>query len=277
MGQMNNQNWEVMSNRLKAGILCRNENTVNCGWPYKFIALAAEPQARAAVRLTPARPPAAAPTKRVVVMSVGLKFLSRWFTHGCRTRGPDSASAVVAQEAAGPSRGRGKGAAVDEALLVDTVHHMLHAGRRPTGGRILLYDARGFHGQHPSTFHLGTFPPNMEAIVHHGDFSPLWIRIMLQVRAAVIEEDPAQPLTIVLYCKSGKHRSVALAWLTYCALLQLNYKAELWHAMRGYWELGSCNECQHCRQNDDQKKYDVDLLLGNTAVEMLPPTQAASG
>ena len=61
--------------------------------------------------------------------------------------------------------------------------------------------------------------------------------------------------------KSGKRRSVALAWLLTQYLRQRNYSADLWHPMREYWHIGSCRECVQCNKDSIEKFKLVQTLL----------------
>ena len=61
--------------------------------------------------------------------------------------------------------------------------------------------------------------------------------------------------------KSGKRRSVALAWLLTQYLRQLNYSVHLWHPMREYWHIGSCRECDQCSKDPIDKLKLAQTLL----------------
>ena len=69
------------------------------------------------------------------------------------------------------------------------------------------------------------------------------------------------PIDVVFYFKSGKRRSVGLAWLLTQYLRKLNYSADLWHAMREYWHIGSCRECALCALDSPEKQRLVQKLL----------------
>ena len=44
--------------------------------------------------------------------------------------------------------------------------------------------------------------------------------------------DPAHPIIVAFYCKSGKHRSVGLAWALTTLLRERGWVVELRHTMR---------------------------------------------
>ena len=69
------------------------------------------------------------------------------------------------------------------------------------------------------------------------------------------------PINVVLYCKSGRHWSVALAWLLTQYLRKLNYNFDLWHSMREYWHIGSCRACDLCDRGLPGKLRLVQTLL----------------
>ena len=74
------------------------------------------------------------------------------------------------------------------------------------------------------------------------------------LRDALLRTDPAHPAIVAFYCKSGKHRSVGLAWaLTKFLRQEPSWNVELWHTMREYWHLGSCRECAECATDTPEK------------------------
>ena len=69
------------------------------------------------------------------------------------------------------------------------------------------------------------------------------------------------PINVVLYCKWGKRRSVALARLLTQYLHKLNYSVDLWHSMREYWRIGSCRERDLCCRGSPDNLRFVQTLL----------------
>ncbi len=78
---------------------------------------------------------------------------------------------------------------------------------------------------------------------------------MMRLRDEVLNGDPMRPVIVAFYCKSGKHRSVGLAWTLNKILLRQEpaWNVELWHTMREYWHLGSCRECAECARETPSK------------------------
>ena len=68
--------------------------------------------------------------------------------------------------------------------------------------------------------------------MQHRDFNQVWPSLMQNLQAELAVEHSQRPLDIVFFCKSGKHRSVGLAWVLSKTLIPLGYNTELWHAMR---------------------------------------------
>ena len=92
------------------------------------------------------------------------------------------------------------------------------------------------------------------------------------------------PIVLCFYCKSGKHRSVALAALMYFlahSFPRMNTpkfeKVRLWHAMRGYWDAPSCcNECVECSMDRLLLSPVVNEALTRVDLPTDVPTYAAA-
>ena len=70
------------------------------------------------------------------------------------------------------------------------------------------------------------------------------------------------PVNVLFYCKSGKHRSVALAWLLTQYLRKPNYSVDWRRSMREYWHIGSCRrESYLCARGSPDKLRLVQTLL----------------
>ena len=89
-------------------------------------------------------------------------------------------------------------------------------------------------------------------MIRHDDFTQLWPRLMARLRDELLSSDRMRPVIVDFYCKSGKHRSVGLAW-TLTKILREHQNVELWHTMRGYWQLGCCYECDECATATPEK------------------------
>ena len=61
------------------------------------------------------------------------------------------------------------------------------------------------------------------------------------------------PIIVAFFCRSGKHRSVGLAWTLTKIPREHDWNVELWHAMRGYWQFGCCCECDECATDTPEK------------------------
>ena len=133
---------------------------------------------------------------------------------------------------------------------------MLSVAKKPIG-TIILVDARGFkepHGQRPATHHIGTYYQNLRDIIRHRDFLLGWPPLMMRLRDELLSNDTMRPLIVAFYCKSGKHRSVGLAWaLTQILRREHDWNVELWHTMREYWHIGPCRECDECATDTPEK------------------------
>ena len=87
---------------------------------------------------------------------------------------------------------------------------MLIVTRGPQG-RITVVDVRGFGSARKDTYHIGTHYPNLNDIEEHREFQYVWVRIITKLRDELATTN-AESIIVVLYCKSGKRRPVALAW-----------------------------------------------------------------
>ena len=82
-------------------------------------------------------------------------------------------------------------------------------------GTVILVDSRGFkapRGQRPATHHIGTYYQNLRDIIRHRDFSQVRPRLVMRLRDELLSSDRMRPVIVAFFCKSGKHRSVGLAW-----------------------------------------------------------------
>ena len=101
--------------------------------------------------------------------------------------------------------------------------------------------------------HIGTYYKHLRDIVTHRDFAAVWSRATWHLGDALSRADTAHPVIVAFYCKSGKHRSVGLAWALTKILRERDWNVELRHTMREYWHIGSCRECAECARDTDEK------------------------
>ena len=81
----------------------------------------------------------------------------------------------------------------------------------------------------------------------------VWPRLVMRLRDELLSSDRMRPVIIAFYCKSGKHRSVGLAWTLTKILREHDWNVDLWHAMREYWSFDSCKECAECATDTPTK------------------------
>ncbi len=164
---------------------------------------------------------------------------------------------------------------------------------------MIIVDCRGFPDPHRDRRrgpnHIGTDEGIIRRLVEHPDFPEFW-RVLwerMNRRLAQVFVQPAAGgsaprtdaaggsaprtdapgLTIVFYCKKGRHRSVAAAWLATQLLGKRGYNVQQFHAMRDFWQLGTCNECAACAACTEAK-----LKLARRAagyLRELPPAVAS--
>ena len=245
-GQMHERNWALMKTRFNEGTMIRNECIPCPGWPYQFIlagALAAEPQASAAAGSAPepkampksafARPQRPMPTptpeppqRPIVVMTLGVQLCLRWFGEGQQIAPPEVVRRLDSQ-AQRHGRGGGRGPLIDESDLEATVAEMLRATQRPHG-TVIVVDSMGFKSDRKDAHHVGTYYQNLHDIVEHSCFEPVWQGLITKLRLELLNDAAASvPINVVFYCKSGKRRSVGLAWLLTQKPLQAQLQRQL--------------------------------------------------
>ena len=135
--------------------------------------------------------------------------------------------------------------------------------------------------------HLGCHPDNMETIVNSATFRRFFPVLQRQVIEAVCSG--AQQLLIVMVCKSGRHRSVALMeFFHYCLChTGLNVRAK-YHCSEGrHWQKTCGGACASCCWHKDQhnKPARINDILVNALYywkanlrewKLLPPEEEAS-
>ena len=215
----------------------------------------------------PRRLPPPPPQRPVVILTLGVTLVHRWFNQGQGLRPPRCACVVHEQAHGGRSRGGGLGPVIKERDLEVTVKEMLQVAQKPTG-TVILVDARGFKTHQRDTYHIGTHELNLQGILRHPNFLQVWPRLTRRLPDALLDRDHSRPADVAFYCKSGKHRSVGLAWALTHMLRELGWNVDLWHSMREYWHIGSCRECPQCAADNPSKL----ALLANVrrASRLLP-------
>ena len=97
----------------------------------------------------------------------------------------------------------------------------------------------------------------------------LWPRLMASLKDELLSrEDRKRPIIVAFYCKSGKHRSVGLAWTLTKILRSKGWNVDLWHTMQHYWAFDTCRECAMCA-NDTPEKLGL-LFQVNPISQALP-------
>ncbi|MCP4243295.1 MAG: hypothetical protein GY772_22285 [bacterium] len=215
----------------------------------------APPPPAAAAPAAPAAP-LAQPRLHLVIVTLGVDLLVRWF-QGRRILPPPSAAHAE----------RGALHAMRE-----TVQVMLQASGRRTGGRLPfvidcrpLHDPEGTRRRRGDVNHIGTDEHNLSRIVESPKFPRLWTDFVTGVTHAIQQvhgvggsapsaaPDPPT-LVVAFFCRKGRHRSVACAWLAEQLFIERRCVVEVWHAMRDFWQLGTCNECRACAAGGPAKQ-----------------------
>ncbi len=157
-------------------------------------------------------------------------------------------------------RGRGLGPAVDENLLLETlaVGEFLR-----TDEATLVFDCRSMRDPNDAVGallrqHTGCHPLNLERLLQDDNFDR-WLVSVSKWLGRTLEEAATRPIrhtgdrvpvNIVLYCKKGRHRSVA-ACLILVHLLEASRRTpgvdSIEHTTRGFWNRFcdglDCREC----------------------------------
>ena len=181
-----------------------------------------------------------------------MTLVHRWFNQGQGVQPPLCAQRV-SDQARQHGRGKSRGPVVNERDLEATVLAMLLVANKPHG-TIILVDARGFKAPDWQSHHIGTYYQNLHGNIRHDDFMQVWLRLMRRLRDELLSRiSPMRPASAAFYCKSGKHRSVGLAWTLTKILREHDWNVELWHTMREYWQFGSCCECAECATDTPSK------------------------
>ena len=126
----------------------------------------------------------------------------------------------------------------------------------------LVLDARNFPDPHHRkiTKHPGFYPENMNRIVENRKFKPFLQDVSKKWRRAVAEQmkqHPGLPLQMVIavYCRSGKHRSVAIAeCLRYIGetVEGLMFLHPVKHLAKPTWGKNMCKgTCSKCKNDVD--------------------------
>ncbi len=136
-------------------------------------------------------------------MSVGLYTFERLYS------GSDAAREMARTDQQ-KGRGRGRGAFVPQGLVEQAV---VDAGLCAAIHGVLALDCRGFPdpGRDRSQNHVGLHRDVIIGILRHVDWPPFVQRAKDQIRGRAAALQEGTVLTVVCYCRAGRHRSVAVA------------------------------------------------------------------
>lgn len=130
---------------------------------------------------------------------------------------------------------------------------------------VVVIDARGFaDARGSSRYHVGLSPDIQAALATSRHFAP-WFR---QVRATLeaVMARPQRPaidgvlrIAVVVFCKSGNHRSVGLSALLSKVLLQVGFTHDpvpVWHLTEAasVWRTHHCGPCANCLSSAPEKR-----------------------
>ncbi len=93
----------------------------------------------------------------------------------------------------------------------------VNSARHMPDALVLALDCRGFYDPAGNLDHIGSHPENLASMIgHHKDeLTSIFRRVSVAVNAA---QQTARTLQVLLYCKSGRHRSVGMAVILAYAL-----------------------------------------------------------
>lgn len=128
----------------------------------------------------------------------------------------------------------------------------------------VLSDARMFTDPASTNLsrHIGQHPDILSRIAKMRNF-PRWVEKMKGGVAKTL--DTSDEACVAIYCRSGKHRSVALAWFLRCFCEHEGWLPEVRHLCESSWKStckGRCAECQMTSARSPQREYAMDYALG---------------
>ena len=89
-----------------------------------------------------------------------------------------------------------------------------------------------------------------------GDCERKWRNQLARRQSNHVTSDELLDMVVALYCKSGKHRSVAVATcLEHILLTEEKFEAEVKHLSERGWGFRICRgTCAECRSDSDEEK-----------------------
>jgi len=103
--------------------------------------------------------------------------------------------------------------------------------------------------------HIGMHPKILNRIAHNRNF-PGWLETVQHDIQKVLSQHP--DAHVALYCRSGKHRSVACAWLLRQCVESQGWSAKTQHLSSRLWDRCckglSCIWCSHSDDDENQQK-----------------------
>ena len=129
----------------------------------------------------------------------------------------------------------------------------------------IIVDARRFRDPHAEreTRHIGVNPTIISEMVHHRNFKAVLLEIKQQWRDC--KNAGATDLVVAVYCRSGKHRSVALAECLKHVAQKLEKMCvhQMKHLSKERWGSRICTGwCTDCSQDPHQvRAHAFDLVL----------------
>lgn len=134
----------------------------------------------------------------------------------------------------------------------------------PCGDYDYYVDCTGFHDPQRDRklqSHIGTHDEMVKRVAEHQDFD--W---HLRALANFFNKSQEDELRIGVFCKAGRHRSVAMAFLLSKALAQLHCEVKVAYLEQENNWTGLCTDCSFCKdtaRKDDCVQRVVEKLLGH--------------
>ena len=211
--------------------------------------------------------------RRLQIVTAGVDLMARWF----QGRGVPVPAAAIRIAAGLEQRHHAR---VNSEDVKEAMVALLEATGRPVDARrILVFDCRPFSDPaagRSTRGHIGSSLGILRSVRAHGAFPGWWQEACRRV-AAALGPGPGPGLTVVFFCRKGRHRSVAAAFLLSHLFYEgraatgTRYAVDVFHAMRDFWMLGTCDERRACREYTAEKAAEVQQARSLLAVPFPPP------